>query len=103
MKAPKRKPDLAPAPLSPEKRRRTRASSPELIAHLAVARKPQIALGQRVKFSVVLYLAHDVAEALVARAIREGTNSAALGRRDLHARDAGSAALMAPARAVTPA
>jgi hypothetical protein len=77
VKAPKRKPDAAPSPAQ-QSLPLTRAYSPENMAKLAVARRPTTPTGRRVKFAVTLYLPPDLAEYLVARAIREGKNTAGL-------------------------
>jgi hypothetical protein len=55
-----------------------RAFSPEVIAKRAVARKPTTPSGHRVKLALTLFLAPDLAEYLMARAIREGKNLAGL-------------------------
>jgi hypothetical protein len=44
----------------------------------AVSRKPTTPSGHRIKVVLTLFLPHDVAEYLAARAIREGKNVAAL-------------------------
>jgi len=55
-----------------------RRFSPEALAQMAVARKPTTPSGSRVKVALTLFLRGELAEALTARAIREGTNVAAL-------------------------
>jgi hypothetical protein len=45
--------------------------SPEALAKRAVARKPTTPSGHRVKLVLTLFLPHDVAEYVTARAIRE--------------------------------
>src|SRR5262249_36085367 len=52
--------------------------SPEELAKRAAARKPTTPSGSRVKVALTLFLRRELAEALTARAIREGTNVAAL-------------------------
>jgi hypothetical protein len=80
MKAPRRKPEpiASQLPLPEASEARTRAYSPELTAKLAVARRPTTPSGHRVKFAVTLFLPPDLAEYLIARAIREGKNTAGL-------------------------
>ena len=53
-----------------------RAHTPEASAKRAVARMPTTVSGHRVKMTPTLFLPHDVAEYIVARAIREGKNTA---------------------------
>jgi len=48
----------------------------EALARRAVARKPTTPSGHRVKVVLTLFLPHDVAEYVTARAIREGKNTA---------------------------
>lgn len=50
--------------------------SPEEAARLAVARMPTTISGHRVKVTPTLFLTREVAEYVVARAIREGKNTA---------------------------
>ena len=76
--APARKPEPAKPPRPGPYDARTSAYSPELMAQLAVARKPTTPSGHRVKYAVTLFLPHDVAEYIIARAIREGRNVPAL-------------------------
>jgi hypothetical protein len=52
--------------------------SPEALAKRAVARKPLTPSGHRVKLALTLFLPHEVAEYITARAIREGKNVAGL-------------------------
>ena len=55
-----------------------RAFTPEAMAKRAVSRKPTTPSGHRVKLTLTLFLLHDPAEYLTARAIREGKNVAGL-------------------------
>jgi hypothetical protein len=57
---------------------------PEAMAKRAVARKLTTPQGHRVKLVLTLFLPHDVAEYITARAIREGKNVAGLGGGDPH-------------------
>jgi hypothetical protein len=50
--------------------------TPEAMARAAVARKATTPSGHRVKLVLTLFLPHDVAEYVTARAIREGKNVA---------------------------
>jgi hypothetical protein len=52
--------------------------TPEVLAKRAVSRKPTTPSGHRVKLTLTLFLPHDLAEHITARAIREGKNVAAL-------------------------
>jgi hypothetical protein len=54
-------------------RKGTRSS--EEVARAAVARMPMTVSGHRVKVALTLFLLHEVAEYVVARAIREGKNT----------------------------
>ena len=62
--------------LRPASARRT-ASAPRVVARNAIARRPTTPSGQ-IKYTVTLYLTRETAEALTARALREGKNSAFL-------------------------
>lgn len=53
-----------------------RVGTPEATAKRAVVRMPTTITGHRVKMTPTLFLPHDVAEYIVARAIREGKNTA---------------------------
>jgi hypothetical protein len=55
-----------------------RQFSPETMAKRAVSRKPLTPSGHRVKFAVTLFLPHEVAEYVIARALREGKSVAGL-------------------------
>ena len=55
---------------------RGRTDTSDAVAKRAVARKPTTPSGHRVKVELTLFLPHDVAEYLAARAIREGKNTA---------------------------
>ena len=67
-----RRPRPSRASRSPARTRpRTWPSSPW-------ARRPTTPTGRRVKFAVTLFLPPDLAEYLIARAIREGKNTAGL-------------------------
>jgi hypothetical protein len=59
-------------PKSPAKRA---GRSPEEIARAAVARMPTTVSGHRVIMKPTLFLTREVAEYIVARAIREGKNT----------------------------
>ncbi len=53
-----------------------RVGRPEATAKRPVARMETTISGHRVKMPLTLFLPHDVAEYIVARAIREGKNTA---------------------------
>ncbi len=55
---------------------RSNVHTPEATARAAVGRKPTTPSGHRVKLVLTLFLPHDVAEYVTARAIREGKNTA---------------------------
>ena len=54
---------------------RGRVHTREATAKLAVSRMPTTVSGHRVKMTPTLFLPHEVAEYIVARAIREGKNT----------------------------
>ena len=54
------------------------AATLEALAKRAMARKPTTPSGHRVKLVLTLFLPHDVAEYVTARAIREGKDVAGL-------------------------
>jgi len=75
MKKPRRadaRPENAPAQ-RPDKRS---AGTLAALAERAVARQPTTPSGHRVKVAVTLFLPHDVAKYVTARAIHEGKNTA---------------------------
>jgi len=72
-----KKPRGSAAPRSPRSGGGS-AHTPEAVARAAAARKATTPSGHRVKIVLTLFLPHDVAEYLAARAIREGKNTAGL-------------------------
>src|SRR5262245_21606540 len=68
-------PPAAPAPELPfPPRKPPHRFSPEEMARSAIARRPTTPSGHRVKYTVTMFLRRETAEALTARAIREGKN-----------------------------